>query len=276
MVFSFISGSQQSEPDVCCTGHFSGEVIFLQQLFEPALIGMFAIAVAIAVTLLFVNAPYGRYLRGGWGPPINARAGWMIMETPAVVTIAVLFATGRQGIVETVFLMLWQSHYLYRTYVFPLRLKHPRPMPLLVPLMAVVFNIWNGFLNGAWLFHLGPQRSTEWLLSAPFIAGTVLFFAGMFINRQSDRIIMNLRSPGETGYKVPRGGFYRFVTMPSYFGEFVQWLGFALATWSLAGLSFAVFTAANLFPRALANHRWYRETFPDYPKERRAVIPFIL
>ena len=54
------------------------------------------------------------------------------------------------------------------------------------------------------------------------------------------------------------------------------WTGWAIATWSLAGLSFAVFTAANLVPRALANHRWYRETFPDYPRTRRAVIPWLL
>ena len=39
------------------------------------------------------------------------------------------------------------------------------------------------------------------------------------------------------------------------------------------GLAFCVFTAANLIPRALSNHRWYRENFPDYPANRRALIP---
>ena len=35
-------------------------------------------------------------------------------------------------------------------------------------------------------------------------------------------------------------------------------------------------SAANLVPRALATHRWYRERFPDYPQDRKALIPFVL
>jgi hypothetical protein len=29
-------------------------------------------------------------------------------------------------------------------------------------------------------------------------------------------------------------------------------------------------------PRALAHHRWYRTTFPDYPPARTAIIPGLL
>ena len=46
-------------------------------------------------------------------------------------------------------------------------------------------------------------------------------------------------------------------------------------TWSLAGLAFALFTACNLAPRAIANHRWYRQQFPDYPPRRRILVPGI-
>ena len=53
---------------------------------------------------------------------------------------------------------------------------------------------------------------------------------------------------------------------PNYLGEIVEWTGWALATWSLAGLAFAVYTAANLAPRAVANHDWYLSTFDDYPR----------
>ncbi|HEX6242129.1 MAG TPA: 3-oxo-5-alpha-steroid 4-dehydrogenase, partial [Polyangiales bacterium] len=95
-------------------------------------------------------------------------------------------------------------------------------------------------------------------------------------NRQSDRILLGLRAPGETGYKIPRGGLYSFISCPNYFGELVEWCGWALLTWSLPGLFFALFTAANLVPRALAHHRDYRRRFPDYPSERRAVLPFVL
>jgi hypothetical protein len=46
--------------------------------------------------------------------------------------------------------------------------------------------------------------------------------------------------------------------------------------WNLPALSFAVWTAANLIPRAISHHAWYRRTFADYPRDRRAVIPAVL
>jgi protein-S-isoprenylcysteine O-methyltransferase Ste14 len=69
---------------------------------------------------------------------------------------------------------------------------------------------------------------------------------------------------------------YRFVSAPNYLGELIEWTGWAVLTWSAAGATFAFFTAANLVPRALTHHRWYRETFDDYPPERRAIVPFLL
>ena len=101
----------------------------------------------------------------------------------------------------------------------------------------------------------------------------MLFVAGCAINRQSDFTLRRLRENGEAGYSIPYGGFYRWVSSPNYFGEIIQWFGWALATWSLAGLMFAVWTAANLAPRALSHHRWYRESFVDYPPERKALLP---
>jgi 3-oxo-5-alpha-steroid 4-dehydrogenase 1 len=44
----------------------------------------------------------------------------------------------------------------------------------------------------------------------------------------------------------------------------------------MAGLAFAVYTAANLVPRRWTITDWYRERFADYPPERRALIPFLL
>ena len=72
---------------------------------------------------------------------------------------------------------------------------------------------------------------------------------------------------------MPHGELYRWISCPNYLGELIEWAGWAVATWSLPGLGFAVWTAANLVPRARANHRWYRSHFADYPNERKALIP---
>ena len=114
-----------------------------------------------------------------------------------------------------------------------------------------------------------------YLLTTHFIAGAVVFLAGFALHVHSDAIIRNLRAPGETAYRIPRGGMFRWVGSPNYLGEIVMWSGWAVMTWSLAGLAFALFTFCNLAPRALSNHRWYRENFSDYPYRRKALLPGI-
>jgi 3-oxo-5-alpha-steroid 4-dehydrogenase 1 len=141
----------------------------------------------------------------------------------------------------------------------------------------MAFNGVNGALNGWFLSEMGTHlHSNAWLVDPRFIVGILLFAAGFFLAKHSDAILGNLRKPGETGYKIPQGGAYRFVSCPNYLGEMLQWTGFAIAGWSLPALAFVCFTAANLIPKALSSHRWYREKFSDYPSSRKAVIPFLL
>jgi steroid 5-alpha reductase family enzyme len=98
----------------------------------------------------------------------------------------------------------------------------------------------------------------------------------MVINVRSDERLLHFRKPEETGYKIPNGGLFQLVSCPNLLGECIEWLGFALMSWSLPGFVFFVWTCANVIPRALAHHRWYLNKFPDYPKERKAVVPHLI
>jgi len=113
-------------------------------------------------------------------------------------------------------------------------------MPLVILLMAFVFNSGNAYINGVYLYSLSGGYSLEWLANPRFIAGVGLFVIGYMINRQADRSLRLLRAPGEIGYKIPSGGLFNWVSCPNYLGEIIEWSGWAMATWSLAGLSFAV------------------------------------
>jgi steroid 5-alpha reductase family enzyme len=112
--------------------------------------------------------------------------------------------------------------------------------------------------------------------SPQFIVGISLFFVGFYINNKSDTYLIGLRKGKQKGYVIPREGLFNYVSCPNFFGELLEWLGFAIMTWSVAGLAFFLWTFFNLVPRALSHHRWYKSTFPDYPKDRKAVFPFIL
>ena len=92
---------------------------------------------------------------------------------------------------------------------------------------------------------------------------------------KSDEILFNLRKEND-GYKIPQNFLYKYISCPNYFGEIIEWAGFAIMVWSLPALSFLLWTMFNLIPRAVAHHKWYHSKFSDYPKERKAVIPFIL
>jgi protein-S-isoprenylcysteine O-methyltransferase Ste14 len=146
-------------------------------------------------------------------------------------------------------------------------------MPVALVAVGFAFNAMNGFINGTYLFFLSGGYPTDWLWDARFLAGLTLFIAGFVINRRADLTLRRLRAPGESGYKIPYGGLYHWVSCPNYLGEIVEWVGWAVATWSLPGLAFAIWTVANLAPRARAHHVWYHDRFPDYPSGRKALLP---
>ena len=227
-------------------------------------------AIAVFPLLFFVTAPYGRHFRPGWGPAVGSRLGWVAMEWPSVVLfVLVWFANPGFGMpMVTALGLLWLVHYVQRTFVFSLLQRSSgRRQAVLTVVLADVFNVLNATGNAAAL-HDRP-------FDALFLVGSVLFVGGLGLNVHSDQLLRRLRGPGETGYKVPFGGGFRYVSAPNYLGEIVEWIGFALAADTFAAWAFALFTFANLAPRALANHRWYRQRFADYPAERRALIPYL-
>lgn len=254
----------------------------MRPLTEPTIVriaawAMIATGVLTAVSLFFVTAPYGRHARGGWGPAIPSRVGWILMEAPASLAFLGVYLAGdrRAETVPVVLLAMWQLHYVHRAFIFPFRMRVTgKMMPASVPAMAITFNLWNAYINARWISHLG-QYDVAWLTGPRFLIGAALFLVGMAINVWADTVLLHLRKPGETGYKVPRGGLFELVACPNYLGEILEWIGWAVATWSLPGLAFAVYTAANVGPRAGSHLAWYREKLPDFPRSRKALIPFL-
>ena len=239
--------------------------------------GWIGTAVLVFFLLLYVTAPYGRHAKTTWGPSISNKWGWFIMEFFLLVFLFYFVLTGEneQSTVNWIIIGAISIHYFNRSVIFPLRIKTKgKKMPFLIVMMALGFNLSNGYLFG---YYLGNFRiySIEWLTTPQFIIGSIIFLCGVIINKYSDTKLINLRKKGETGYQIPHGGLFNYISCPNLFGEVVEWFGFAILTWSLPGLAFFVWTFANLVPRAISHHKWYLKNFEDYPKDRKAVIPFI-
>lgn len=248
-------------------------------LYRILLMACFALAGVTFFATGVLTAPYGRHFRGGFGPSLPKRLGWALMESPSVVVFVLVFAAGSRAHewIPRLFAALWLVHYVQRAWLDPLLMTAAagKRMPVLVVAMGMSFNVLNSYLNARWLSELGPGYSWRWLVDLRFLYGIMLFVGGFLVNRWADAVLHRLRR-SQGGYGIPRGGLYEDISCPNYFGELVQWFGWAIATWSLAGLSFAVFSFANLVPRAVAHHAWYRQQFPDYPRRRCAIIPRVL
>jgi 3-oxo-5-alpha-steroid 4-dehydrogenase 1 len=234
-----------------------------------------AIGVASFILLQFVTAPYGRHVKKGWGPEISNKLGWIIMEAPSFFIILYFYLSSDQSLYASILSLLWLIHYLNRTFIYPFRIRTKgKKMPLIIVGSAIFFNCMNAGLNGYFLAHFesyGPDSFYQW----NFILGIVLFIVGFIINQKSDHILIHLRKPGETNYKIPTGFLFKYVSCPNLFGELMQWSGFVIMAWNLPALSFLIWTAANLIPRALGHHKWYKKSFTEYPKNRKAMIPGI-
>ena len=106
--------------------------------------------------------------------------------------------------------------------------------------------------------------------------GTLIFFVGMYINIKSDYLINEMKKNKGPGYHIPNKFLYKYISAPNYFGEIIEWIGWAILTFSISGVVFLLWVIANLFPRAIGHHQWYKNKFEDYPKERKAIIPGII
>lgn len=252
-----------------------------ESTFNIFLVIMTIAGFVVFIALHYINAGYGIMYTKRWGMSVNNKLGWILMEAPVFILMCLLwwFSSKRFETAPLIIFLIFQLHYLQRAFIFPLLLRGKSKMPVAIIISGIIFNILNAIMQGGWIFYVSsPDRyPAGWLVSPRFIIGSIIFLGGMFINIQSDYIIRNLRKPGDTNHYIPRGGMFRYVSSANYLGEFIEWVGFAILTWSFAGAVFAWWTFANLAPRAKRiNQRYQSEFGNDFKKLNiRSIIPFI-
>lgn len=249
-------------------------------IYQAALVVAAVYVGASFVFLNLIDAPYGpldTWSERWWRIP--QLPAWIIMESPAplVFTTCMFVDDAPKSAAAWILFGLWSVHYYHRSYVYPFLLRGDIRLPVILVASGAFWCALNGYLNGMWVGVFGDYDAA-WLTDPRFVIGVALFVVGFVLNKHSDHLLRQLRADdaGTSEFKVPYGGAFRYVSAPHYLGEIVTWIGFALASWSIPALLFVLMAVSNLVPRARSLHRWYLETFPDYPKERKALVPFLL
>lgn len=94
--------------------------------------------------------------------------------------------------------------------------------------------------------------------------------------------LRNLRPAGSTKRCIPKPTanpftwLFSFVSCPNYTYEIGSWIGFSIMTQTATGLIFTTLGFMQMAQWALGKHRNYRKEFSDYPKSRKAIVPFFL
>ena len=233
-----------------------------------------ALALAVFAMSFKMRDFTGRIGGEGRGKRIAAPWAWFWMELPALAIFpAIYFASGNLHPVGNIAVLLWLAHYAHRTLIWPWIVLRPgATVPSGMWLSGAGFNVINGALLGVFL-GFAAEYAADWLSDPRFLAGLAMVIGGAALNVWADYRLLRLRRRGHHQHVMPEGGAFNFVCCPNLLGEIIEWLGFALLTWCLPALAFALWSIANLVPRALWRRSWYRANFPDFPKNRAALIP---
>lgn len=242
------------------------------QVYLYMLLIMSILGVGVFITLQFVTPAYGMTFNNRWGVSVRSNLGWFIMESPVFFAMLVLYFISLYynirpfNIVTFTMFIFFEFHYFQRSFVFPLLMKGQSKMPISIIITGFIFNTFNAIMQGGWLFYFSPADAYEisWFWSPQFIIGTVLFLFGMVVNIYSDRVIRGLRKDvTDNNYYLPYGWTFKHTSSANYTGEILEWLGFAILTWSISGVVFLIWTFANIVPRSKAVYERYTQFFGE-------------
>uniref|UniRef100_A0A914CT89 Steroid 5-alpha reductase C-terminal domain-containing protein n=1 Tax=Acrobeloides nanus TaxID=290746 RepID=A0A914CT89_9BILA len=138
--------------------------------------------------------------------------------------------------------LMFVGHYFQRTFIYGLNVRGGKPLPLEMAIGVFAMIAFDGYLQS--YYHL--FESVQYPRGHMFSLTSIL------------------------------GGMFEYVSGANFFGEIVEWLGFALYAQSLPALAVFIGSASNIGPRAWSHHQDYLQKFKDYPKNRKALIPFVL
>ena len=246
---------------------------FFDKFMQLALIT----SIAMLVFITFKAIPYGKnYTRGTslLRCEVRDRLAVILANLPGPVIFLYAQLYYPNGDVLSVPSLVYLAHYAHRVLVYPwFRSRQSKPWPLESVIYFAVTNFIVG-ITFARALIFGGTKHPIWLQL--ILAGACVCFA--ICAGIHDYKLCSLRTAGDSGYQIPQGLLFKWVSGPNYLMELLEWtvylfylpFGFYMAVTG-------IWLLVNITGRAEANHDAYTKRLfkSRYPEDRCPYVPFI-
>lgn len=169
---------------------------------------------------------------------------------------------------------LWESCYVHK-------FSH-ETMPL-NNLFKNCAHYW--LLSGLWMakeIYSVPFPTTYSSLSTWSLIRIIMLVSGFIAaelgNLYSHVILARIRSSSNDNKKraIPRGFAFEWVSCANYMFESIAWLLFAILINNRSSWIFWILSTGQMYIWARKKHLKYLKEFPNYPRNRKAMFPFLI
>ncbi|KAL2549121.1 3-oxo-5-alpha-steroid 4-dehydrogenase family protein [Forsythia ovata] len=204
---------------------------------------------------------------------LSSRTGMLFLYTPAFLAGLASFWIFQDG--GTRFMMLKFAvtfHFLKRDLEVLFLHKFSGFM-VLDSVIIISVSYFTAAASMIYLQHL-TLGFREPLVDLKYL-GLLLFLVGICGNFYHHYLLSKLREKNEKGYKIPRGGLFSMVICPHYLFEIIVFLGISLISQTPFSYSTALGVALYLVTRSYATRKWYLSKFENFPKNVKALVPYV-
>jgi len=203
---------------------------------------------------------------------IPTRTGMLILY---FVPLVFLFIYGRTYLAQPTFVQsivfgAVAFHFIKRC--LEVLFVHNFSGPMALPTVFIITGLYSLVASLSGYLNRNPLEAPDGL----FYAGIGIYVIGILGNFYHHKILADLRKDGSKEYKIPQSGLFKYVACPHYLFEILIWVGIFLLSRHFGVFLCLAFIISYLSARSLKTLKWYQTKFTDYPKDRKAFIPFIL
>ncbi|KAI3470673.1 hypothetical protein Pfo_027336 [Paulownia fortunei] len=204
---------------------------------------------------------------------LSSKIGMLLLYTPALLAGISSFWLFPNGGIR--FLMLKSAltiHFLKR--VLEVLFIHKFSGFMVLDTVIIISATYFTSAASMVYFQHQTQGFPEPLIDLKYL-GLLVFLVGICGNFYHHYLLSKLREKNDKMYKIPRGGLFSLVICPHYLFEILTFIGISFISQTLFSYFCALGSALYLLARSYATRNWYLSKFENFPKNVKALIPYV-